>query len=394
MIALLIVLVASLACHPCSAAAAAGRAPSPSVPRAEMLELRGALQAYDREIAALRSTQRVAGLRDPGAAAIGAALRLRARAGAAAARAESSTASGAGEYRAREALALGTIRSETAALDADADVRGAIERGLEPPEFVGSARADLDAYRHELETEAGAAVAAYQASMALRARNAIAARATQLRERESALAYDLARRDGTQRMMLRLKLADLHLEPPSRARLRAQLDAIDRRDAGAVAAMRQADAAQLAGYRTVVYARGARQGAAMSQRLQAEAAKALALRARVFRAQRAGASARIAFAFAGGLPSASDVTGQLGPLDDFDPAAEAGSIAAALSHASAGVATRFDALRAADDASQKATVAQIAALQRARNRLAAAIAAAEAGSGAAASRYRRPKPSE
>ena len=77
--------------------------------------LHGMLAAYDREIAALRSTQRIAGLRDPGGTAANATAAMRADASLAAANANTIGSQDPAANRARErAAAADVLRSERA----------------------------------------------------------------------------------------------------------------------------------------------------------------------------------------------------------------------------------------------------------------------------------------
>ncbi len=360
-------LAALLACTLCDAPAAsppAAHAARVALTAEQRAALREMIRQDGREIAALRATQRLAGSSDAAAAAASASAALRRDAADAGARA-AATAARAGAPVAPSAPAPSlpdgaAIRTNVAS----ASLRGASA-------LAGDARADLAAYRSELANETRRSIAAFDAAMQRRASRAVAERATQLRERESAAAYRRAKNEGARRMLLRLKLADLHLDAAARAPLRAQLDAMNRSDEALAAAMRTADAGVLAAYRKRVVAEAAAEASTAAARLRRSQAADLAVREQAFQAQmRAAAPEATAPHRAAPLPNPNDVfEGAEAMVRGYDAATAAAGIASAFATAGNDLAGRFATLAAEDRASRASTQAQIAALEAGRRRL-------------------------
>jgi Skp family chaperone for outer membrane proteins len=287
------------------------------------------LAQYDREIAALRSTQTVAAVRDPSAQAQAGAAAVRATAAEAQMRAQSIAARSAGEYREREPDAL-------AALLASRD--------------AGSR--ELIAYRDDLARATAANLQLYENGIAQRNQRAYEARAQQLRENELSLAFDLARRDADRRVVLTLKLENLHLDAQTHAELSAQLNALNAAQARALDAMRRADAAELASYREAMARSGASAVAQMAATLRSNAAVNVALRSQVFQAE----------------PSPSRMLADLASQAarfraSYRAASDASALSAGLRRASGDFSQRFAELSQTDQSSRRDTAAQIAALQ-------------------------------
>jgi Skp family chaperone for outer membrane proteins len=299
------------------------------------------LAQYDREIAALRSTQTVAAVRDPGAQAQAAAATLRATAADAQMRAQSIAARSAGEYREREPDAL-------AALLASRD--------------AGSR--EMTAYRDDLTHATAANLQLYENAIAQRNQRAFAARAQELREKELSLAFDLARRDADRRVVLTLKLENLHLDAQMRAQLTAELNAQNAARTRALDAMRRADAAELASYRNAMERSGANAVAQMAATLRSNAAANVALRAQVLQTE----------------PNASEMLTELASQAarfraSYRAASDANALSAGLRAASGDLSQRFLKLSQTDQSSRRDTTAQIAALQAGRAALYRALAA-------------------
>ena len=293
------------------------------------------LAAYDREIAALRATRTIAELSDPGTRAAAAATALRRDAAAAQRQVQRIATAGATRDPTLEARALTAIRQSRS------DANGA-----------------MGAYTSALDRETGANLRGYAFGMAQRTARGFAARQAQLREKELTLAYDLARRDAGTRLMLRLKLADLHLDRSVRARFEAQLAALNRRESSAVAALHAQDASVLARYREELERETASANAQMAAQIRSKANANLALRAGVARAASSSA------AVVPDLPAR---------LESFGASYRLGSDAQAIRRDLGAAATelpeRFARLAGTDRESRADTSAQIIALQRDRAEL-------------------------
>jgi Skp family chaperone for outer membrane proteins len=299
------------------------------------------LAQYDREIAALRSTQAPPALRDPGAQAQAGAAALRATAVDAQMRAQSIAARSAGEYREREPDALAAL---LAARDAG--------------------NREMGAYRDDLAQATAANLRLYEDGIAQRNQRAYAARAQELRERELDLAFDLARRDADRRVVLSIKLENLHLDAPTREQLTAELSSLNAERARALDAMRSADAAELASYRQRMERSGASAVAAMAVTLRSNAAVNAALRSRVLQAQ-SNPSEMLA-----------DLASQAARFRaSYRATSDASALSAGLRRASGDFSQRFAALSRTDQSSRRDTAAHITALQAGRAALYRALVA-------------------
>ena len=303
--------------------------------------LHGVLAAYDREIAALRSTQTVPGLDDPAGRARSSAASLRGRSGAARLRVQAIAARDTRPDLLQENSALSTIVA----------LRGASERAALR-------------YGDELNREVGASLRAFERATAQRTGRALRARREQLREKELMLAYDLARRDAPQHLLLRLKLGELHLDAATRKALESLLAALNEREGDALAAMRRRDAAVLGSYRRQLREEGATANVQMAAQLRAKGAANGAIRLRALQAESNAAAA---------LP---DVPSQMALFrSSYRSAADAQAIAEGFGTAGADLSRRFGELSDADDRSRAATAAQIQRLTVDRGKLYRSIVA-------------------
>lgn len=279
-----------------------------------------AIVQYDREIAALRATQRV-----PGLGSIPQTVRLdaqtmQAAAGNAARAAQSSGVVNGAAYRSREQNLLAGLRSNTIP------------------------QRDAAAYRTQANRSSRSTLGAYRAAMAQRTQRALAAREQQFREKESTLAFDLEKRDAGERLLLAVKLRDLHLEAAKRAQLQARLDALDARVDDAVTALRRNDDAQLGTYAAELRARESDDDARMASDVERSTSATVA--------DRTGAPET--------LPP------QAAALRGYDPAADASAIAANLERAGRELGERFAQLQSVASTSDQDTNARIGAIEATR----------------------------
>lgn len=302
--------------------------------------LHAVLLQYDRQVAALRSTQRLPGLGDPQETALTADAAQRSQTSTARAVVANVEARNAQSDRAREGSALARLRASQQ-----------------------SARDSLAAYSTALDRETSATLAAFEESTAQRNARAYAARAQQFREQEATLAFDLERANGGTRLALRLKLDDLRLPPPARAKVQMQLAALDAREQNAILAQRRRDSATLAAYRTLLVNQGAAANARMTAQLQAKAAANFAVRRRV--AQNGA-----------GTLDATALPNRLATFEaSYRSNADAGAVDAGMRQASTDISQRFAALAAADARSRRDVSAQITTLEADRNALYRSIVA-------------------
>jgi hypothetical protein len=302
--------------------------------------LHGVLAGLDRQIAALRGTLGVPGLADPALRTQHAVAALRnAAAGARVRVARLARQSTAGDLGA-EGAALSTI------------VR-----------LQGTGDTESSSYGVELNRATSASLTAFEAGTAQRTQRALEARSQQFHEKELALAFALARRDAGQRLLLRLKLTHLYLDRTDRAQLEAQRDALDRRQAAEIAALRQRDGAELAAYTREVQANAANANAAMTARLGGTASANLAIQSDVV-AAKANAGEH------------SNLSAQIALFrSSYRSGADARDVAGGLAAASNDIATHFNSLAQADRESRTQTAAQIRGLEAQRDALYRAIVA-------------------
>lgn len=109
-----------------------------------------------------------------------------------------------------------------------------------------AAGVNLNAYRGELIEQDRRAEQSLTASLNQRAGRTFRARADQLQRQESDFALQEASDDAAERLSIRTKLSNLALDDASRADLKKQLDALDRKEADGLAAVKNRDAATLA----------------------------------------------------------------------------------------------------------------------------------------------------
>lgn len=298
------------------------------------------LDAYDREIGALRDTRAVPGLADPAARAGAAATSLRRDAAQAQDQVQRIASAGGARYRALEAHALSAVAASR----------------------YGRINA-MDAYVDALARETGANVRAYETAIAQQTARALAARQLQLREKELALAYALAQRDAGARLMLRAKLADVRLPYAKRAPLEVELAALSRRESAAVAALHAQNAAELARYRQQLGREAAAAGAQMASQLRSKADANLAMRRNVLRA-------------AGSAQVVPDLPARLATLSSsYRLGSDAAAIGGSFRAAATSLPQRFARLAETDRASRAEAAAQLANLQRDRAELYRAMVA-------------------
>jgi hypothetical protein len=220
--------------------------------------LRPVLASYDRGIAALRGTQTLPGLVDPAAQAADGAAALQ-----------------------RDAAAAQSLVQQIASRSTS---RGSMQEG-EALASVLAARNGADravgSFQNDLVRGTDANLSAYERSIAQRSDRAYAARAQQLRERELALAFRLARENAGKRLTLRLKVDELHLAPATRAQLEGELSALNDREADALAVMRRNNAVTLANYWNQLQHDAELAIAAMTAQVRSKAGANLALRRQV-----------------------------------------------------------------------------------------------------------------
>jgi hypothetical protein len=285
------------------------------------------LAQYDREIAAMRSTEHVEGLRTIASSVGKDAAEIRAATANADGHARAMSEPDGAAYRSREQAYLSGMQSQRIPAN------------------------DASAFRSGASKSGQATLAAYRAAMSERTQRALQARAQQLREKETTLAFDLEKSHAGQRLVLVTKLRNLHLDKSQRAALQAKLDALDASVASAVGARARSDARELAAY---------------SARLRVqESADDARMAATVAHATNASAAQR--------RNIVESLPPEAAALRGYDPATGASSVGSAIAKAGDDLHARFSQLQSVERSSRAGTDARIAALQGARQRLYDAI---------------------
>jgi hypothetical protein len=162
------------------------------------------------------------------------------------------------EYAKREQAAINAALG--AAAGASGPGGGTIAGGVtaaarsQAQTVAAAAQHNLDEYRRELIAQDEAAVRSLNAALGERAARTFRNRADELQKRESDFSLQQANDDAAERLSLRTKLSNLALDDASRADVKKQLDALDQKEADALAAMKNRDQATLADFQTTLHA--------------------------------------------------------------------------------------------------------------------------------------------
>ena len=241
-----------------------------------------ALAQYDRQIAQLRATLPAPAFAHVDEAFVHAERGVRAQLDAAGTRTRAIAAMPEPSLAPLPQAAAANAPSEGAV---GADIRRAYNAQREAARSA-SAAAEAD-YRRTLLAQQQDALAGYERGVRARVRDAYEARAQELREQEAQLSLDLAKADAAKRLQLRSKLQTLVLGDAARARIEAQLRALQAREDARLSAKRKRDAALLAAALPPLQARASADVARMRAQLEARTAANLARRSRVLAAQNA-----------------------------------------------------------------------------------------------------------
>lgn len=155
------------------------------------------------------------------------------------------------EYAKREAEAIRealAAAGRSGASPGAATIVGSINRELQRQAQSVSAGAEQNvaAYRRQLLDQDAAALRALQRSLNERAARIYQNKVEQLQKKEADYALQLAQDSATERLSLRAKLSNLVLDEAAREEARKALEALDRKQADALAAMKNRDGATLA----------------------------------------------------------------------------------------------------------------------------------------------------
>jgi len=210
----------------------------------------GQLAQYDANIQALSLTALVPRPLTVGPQLKAEEARLQAQLEAAAKRTDALLAAKGKSYQDRENEAIAAaLRGAGASGGPSVAAIQAQMEGTARTQVAGAgaqAQRDLDTYRKQLEAQDGAQITAAQHTLEARADRTYRAKVDELNAKESALSLMLANADAAQRLSLRTRLSSLALDDTQRADANNELQALDRKESDAVAALHNQDAQMLA----------------------------------------------------------------------------------------------------------------------------------------------------
>lgn len=244
---------------------------------------------------------------------------------------------------------------------------GAIEANIrnayasQHADLAGTAQRDMAQYRATLLAQQQAAYTTFVQSVNDRTQEAYNQRAQELREKESALLLNFARRDAPQRLIVRAKLQTLALSGAARQRLQARLAVLQKHENAAVAAMHRSNVAILSSYAAQLRARGASDIAKMTADLQARTNANLAARQRVLAAQTSTSGSLHLPSSKSRTGSAAQMQSQYDALINAPPADTT-----PMTSARDDLANRLRTLHDVDAANTQSVRSQIASLQHDR----------------------------
>lgn len=243
-------------------------------------------------------------------------------------------------------------------------------------EVSAQAQRDLATYRRSVVAQDRAAVDALGKSLSARADRRYRAKAEEIGANESAYSLELASKDSAERLSLRTKLSNLALDDATRTQTKAKLSALERREADAVASMRNRDATTLGAFRTQLRAQTNAEIAKQIGAIHTQTAAKLQARQSSARSQVASQIARVLPPATNPAPASANVSaatrGRLAQIDkDFKTRfqSDVKSTVADFNRTRDDLQRRFNQLHGVDVASTGRTQKQLVDLRRQRDQL-------------------------
>jgi hypothetical protein len=240
-----------------------------------------------------------------------------------------------------------------------------------------TAQKDFEKYRATVEAQTNAEVAAAQRTLQDRASRTYRAKQDELSAKESALTLELASKDAAERLSLRTRLSSLALDDADREDVRTKLAAIDRREADALAPVKNRDQQTLATLQTQLHDQVRRD-------LESKAVEVRAQSIAKLRARQADVGRQFGPAIATAVDSSGRPAQQINPnlppqvrariealhtdyQKQFND--DAKSTIVDFNKTRDDLRKRYDTLRGVDTDAQNGAQAQIASLSKKRNDL-------------------------
>lgn len=160
------------------------------------------------------------------------------------------------EYAQRERIAdaAALSASQGAPQGAQAGAQMNAQSNQQAQSAAAAANADYVAYQKSVIAQNGSAISAIANQFQAQANRKFQARVAEQQQAESELSLSLSQADASQRLSLKTRLLNLVLDDSTRASLRAQYAALDKKEADAMAALRARDRAELNAYRAQLQA--------------------------------------------------------------------------------------------------------------------------------------------
>ncbi|MGP6156908.1 MAG: OmpH family outer membrane protein [Vulcanimicrobiaceae bacterium] len=161
------------------------------------------------------------------------------------------------DYSARERAAMNAALVAAGSVSGPGgnSIVGGVNRQarLQAQSVAAAAQANLQTYRSQLVEQDSRAFGALEQSLNERAERSYRAKVAQLQKNEADFALQQATADANERLSLRTKLDNLALDETARADIKAQLDALERKESDALGMMKRRDEATLAALQTQLH---------------------------------------------------------------------------------------------------------------------------------------------
>jgi hypothetical protein len=335
------------------------------------------LTGYDNSIQALNLRTVVPEVAKPDASILKAEAALQSELRAAAEHTRRLLAEKSAAYQAREQQAIAlALRAPAGQAPSAAQIAQQINRTArqQSQSVAAQANRDFDSYRKTLVAQDTGELRSAQQTLGDRAGRQYRAKQDELQAKESALSLAQANRDASERLSLRTRLSSLALDDTQRDAVRAQLAALDRGEADALAAMKNRDAQTLATLAAQLRADVQRQMQAKADEIHGRSIAKLNLREQDIRHQFGGPPAATA------LPGANAAPGSVANLspplratikalhDNYQQQfnTDARATIDDFAHTRDDLRRRYEQLRGIDASAQSGAAAQIASLTKKR----------------------------
>ena len=161
-----------------------------------------------------------------------------------------------GDFARKEQAAIAAALTAAGQSGAGASVATQMSRTSAQQAQAAAAAANQDfmAYQQSVIAQDNASLASVERELQAQAAAKFAARSEAAQQRESSLSLQLSQADASQRLAAKTRLSNLAMDDATRKALRAQLAALDKKEADALGTLRAKDQADLDAYRKTLQA--------------------------------------------------------------------------------------------------------------------------------------------